>query len=51
MIVVGDHAKLKDWVHPLHYRKTGSVLGAGRRLSNALKELIPTVEELTETVE
>lgn len=50
MIVVGDHAKLKDWVHPLHYRKTGSVLGAGRRLSNALKELIPTVEDLTQTV-
>jgi hypothetical protein len=50
MVVVGDHVKLKDWVHPLHYRKTGSVLGAGRRLHNALRELVPTVDELVETV-
>jgi len=33
--------ELRDWVHPLHYRKTGAVIGAGRRITiahNSLKE-------------
>ena len=49
-MVISDHSKLKDWVHPLHYRKTGSVLGAGRRLTNVAKELVSMVDHLRETV-
>jgi len=33
--------ELRDWAHPLHYRKTGAVIGAGRRITiahNSLKE-------------
>lgn len=44
--VLCHHPYLKNWVHPLHYRKTGAVLGAGRRIANLIKELEETVKEI-----
>lgn len=48
--VLTYHPYLKNWVHPLHYRKTGAVLGAGRRISNLIKEISEVVEEIKSTV-
>jgi len=44
--VLCNHVLLKEWVHPLHYRKTGSVLGAGRRMANLLRDFLPMMDQL-----
>eukprot|EP01128_Nolandella_sp_AFSM9_P002529 TRINITY_DN12894_c0_g1_i1.p1 TRINITY_DN12894_c0_g1~~TRINITY_DN12894_c0_g1_i1.p1 ORF type:complete len:694 (-),score=154.81 TRINITY_DN12894_c0_g1_i1:174-2255(-) len=49
MKVLRDHKRLKDWVAPLHFRKTGAVLGAGRRLAGSWTELVELHEEFEES--
>lgn len=46
MRIVKVHERLKDWAAPLHFRKTGSVLGAGRRLSQSWAEFVALHAEM-----
>jgi hypothetical protein len=40
---------LRDWVHPLHYRKTGSVIGAARRVQQSHKYFMEWAQKLKQT--